>query len=234
MNEMIIEMLDEFDHDTFTAKGLYEDEKFTERYYTVIKNYKVLLDKYLLNKLQLKEMDDKVANSGLAFIPVENDNMDFYQKFSTMKLKYIYLRNFLYVHKLTNEDIDTIINLSVNQLRNPSVKLLELIDSTYKDVINAGSVDKNEDVVYKKCYGIDSDDYWLDSDSLVFGFRHDEFADNGLGDGDEWGDNYNKQLDFLADLLIDNSKLCSDILNMKVKFLYFDDISVMRTMGKSK
>lgn len=234
MNEMIKEMLDEFDYDTFVGKGLYENDDFTERYYTVVKNYKVLLDKYLLNKLPLKEMDDRIVNSGLSFVPIESEKMDFYQKFSTMKLKYIYLRNFLYVHKLSNEDIDTIVNLSVNQLRKPSAKLMELIGSTYTDVIDAKPFGEDISVNYKKCYGIDDNDYWINSDELVIGVRYDEFADNGLGEGDEWVDNYNKQLDLLGELMIGMNKTCSDILGINVNFLYYDDATVMRTMGRSK
>ena len=45
-----------------------------------------------MNKLPLKDMDNEIINSGLLFIPVEKEKMDFYQKFSAMKLKYLYLR----------------------------------------------------------------------------------------------------------------------------------------------
>ena len=50
MNDMIKEMLDEFDYDVFVGKGLYENDELTDRYYILVKNYKILLDKYLMNK----------------------------------------------------------------------------------------------------------------------------------------------------------------------------------------
>lgn len=231
---MIKEMLDEFDYDVFVSKGLFEEDDLTERYYTLLKNYKVLFEKYLLSKLPLKDMDDKIVNSDLKFVPIGNDKMDFYQKFSTMKLKYIYLRNNLYVYKLSLNEIDTIVNLSANQLAKPSAKLMELIDDTYKMVIDARPLGEDIDVGYKKCYGIDSSDYWLNSDELVIGVRYDEFADNGLGEGNEWVDNYNKQLEFLGELMIDMDKSCTDKLGMKVNFLYYDDATVMKTMGREK
>lgn len=234
VDEMIREMLDEFDYDMFTSKGLYDNDDLTERYFTLIKNYKVLFEKYLMSKIPLKDMDDKIINSNLKFIPVDNGKMDFYQKFSTMKLKYIYLRNNLYVYKLSNGEIDTLVNLSVNQLSRPSAKLMELIDDTYKMVIDAKPYGDNVADNYMKCYGIDNSDYWINSDELVIGVRYDEFADNGLGEGDEWVDNYNNQLEFLGNLMIEMEKSCTDILGIKVNFLYYDDVAVMKTMGREK
>lgn len=234
MNDMIKEMLDEFDYDVFTSKGLYENDELTDRYYTLVKNYKILLDKYLMNKLPLKDMDNEIINSGLSFIPVEKEKMDFYQKFSAMKLKYLYLRNNLYVYKLSNGEIDTLVNLSNNQLAKPSAKLMELIDDTYRMVIDAKPYGDDVSDVYMKCYGIDDNDYWLKSDELVIGLRYDEFADNGLGDGDEWVDNYNKQLEFLGNLMNNIENKCSDILGFKVNILYYDDVIIENTMGRNR
>ena len=234
MNDMIKEMLDEFDYDVFTSKGLYENDELTDRYYTLVKNYKILLDKYLMNKLPLKDMDDEIINSGLSFIPVEKEKMDFYQKFSAMKLKYLYLRNNLYVYKLSNGEIDTLVSLSNNQLAKPSAKLMELIEDTYRMVIDAKPYGDDVSDVYMKCYGIDDNDYWLKSDELVIGLRYDEFADNGLGDGDEWVDNYNKQLEFLGNLMNNIEKKCSDILGFKVNILYYDDVIIENTMGRNR
>lgn len=234
MNDMIKEMLDEFDYDVFVGKGLYENDELTDRYYILVKNYKILLDKYLMNKLPLKDMDNEIINSGLSFIPVEKEKMDFYQKFSAMKLKYLYLRNNLYVYKLSNSEIDTLVNLTDNQLAKPSAKLMELIDDTYRMVIDAKPYGDDVSDVYMKCYGIDDNDYWLKSDELVIGLRYDEFADNGLGDGDEWVDNYNNQLEFLGNLMKNIENKCCDILGFKVNILYYDDVIVENTMGRNR
>ena len=227
-------MLDEFDEESFVNKGLYEDGELTERYYTLVKNYKVLLDNYLLNKLGLSEVDYKIINSGLSFVPIDIDDMDFYQKFSSMGLKYLYLRNNIYINKLSLDDMEKIENLSVNQMQKPSSKLMTLIEDTFKDVIDAKPYDADQNVDYMKCYGLDSDEYWVKSNELVIGVRYDEFADNGLGEGDDWFDNYNKQLEFLGKLMLDLEKSCSEVLNMKVNLLYYDEASVMRSMGNSK
>ena len=234
MNEMIKEMLDEFDYDVFTSKGLYENDDLTDRYYILVKNYKILLDKYLMSKLPLKDMDNEIINSGLFFIPVEKEKMDFYQKFSAMKLKYLYLRNNLYVYKLSNGEIDTLVNLSNNQLAKPSAKLMELIEDTYRMVIDAKPYGDDVSDVYMKCYGIDDNDYWLKSDELVIGLRYDEFVDNGLGNGDEWVDNYNKQLEFLGNLMKNIENKCSDILGFRVNILYYDDVIIENTMGRNR
>ena len=234
MNEMIKEMLDEFNYDVFTSKGLYENDDLTDRYYTLVKNYKILLDKYLINKLPLKDMDDEIINSGLFFVPVEKDKMDFFQKFSTMKLKYLYLRNNLYVYKLSNGEIDTLVNLTNNQLSKPSNKLMEFIEDTYRMVIDSKPYGEDVSSIFMKCYGIDDDEYWHKSDELIIGVRYDEFADNGLGEGDEWVDNYNKQLEFLGNLMNNIEKKCSDILGFKANLLYYDDVIIENTMGRER
>ena len=233
MNEMIKEMLDEFNYDSFVSKGLFDDD-LTDRYYALLGNYKILFEKYLMLKLPLKEMDNKIVNSGLAFVAIDNDNMDFYQRFSTMGLKYVYLRNNLYVNKLSNDEIDLLVNVKEDELNSPSDKLFQLIEDTYKDVIDAKPLGDDVADIYRKCYGVDSYDYWINSDELVIGVRYDEFADNGLGENDEWVDNYNNQLDFLANLMAESEKDCSAKLGIKVNFLYFDDASVMRTIGREK
>ena len=234
MNNMIKEIIDEFDYDNFTSKGLFENNDFTERYYTLVKNYKILLDKCLMNKLPLKDIDNEIINSGLSFIPVEKDNMDFFQMFSTMNLKYLYLRNNLYVYKLSNEQIDLLVNLTSNQLFKPSAMLMQLIEDTYRMVIDSRPYGDDISDVYMKCYGIDNNDYWIQSGELVFGVRYDEFADNGLGDGDEWFDNYNKQLDFLGCLMKKMEECCNYLLGLKVNFLYYNDVVVENTMGREK
>lgn len=223
---MIKRMLDEFNYDIFVSKGLYDDD-LTERYYIAIKNYKILLDKYLMDKLSLKKFDDKIVNSDLFFVPIQNENMDFYQSFSSIGLKYIYLRNNLYIDKLSNDDIDIIVNLSKEQLNNPDIELIGLIEKTYKDVLDGRPQEENIAINYKKYYG---GDYWFNSDEIVFGIRYDEFTDNGLGDGLEWINNYDKQLEFLGKLMFEMNEICSQILGMKVNFLYYDDAIVARSM----
>ena len=212
--------IDSFEKELLEEKKLLNDDKLNDRYFLLYKNYRMLLDKYLLQLLPLKGIDDILINSALSFIPVKGDNMDFYQQSSSMNLKFIYLRNDTYVEKLSNDDIDFIVNLSEENLLNPSSDALNLIKRTFNYVIDSNF--NNDDVVINKCYGLDIDKYWIDSCELVFGIRYDVFNDNGLSD-EEWSDNYFNQCSFLEKLISEFELKCSGILNIGVNFLTYDD-----------
>ena len=168
-----------------------------------------------------------MRNSGLLFIPVQKEDMDYYQLLSTFNLDYIYLRSDLHVDKLSFEDIELLVNLTVDELSNPSDKTFKLIDRTYKNVID--SKKNADDVIVMNCYGPDREEFWFPSNELIFVIRYDEFADNGLGEEDEWDENYNKQLMFIGEMMNSLNKICSDILGIKVNFIYFDDNTIKKT-----
>lgn len=230
MNDMIKQMVQYVDVDQLKDKGLYGDNDYNERFYILYRKYKILLEKYLLKKLSLREMDAKIVNSGLLFMPVKSDDMDIYQLLSTLNLKYIYLRNNLNVDKLSMDDINKIVNLNDAELNNPDEKLIDLIHNTYKNVLDANR--KKEDICYMICYGTDSDYFWHDSRELVFGIRQDEYADNGLGQDNEWLDNYFKQMQFLGNMINELEPIFSTILDIKVKFLLYDNISIEKSMSR--
>ena len=226
MDDIIKNVVD-IDVDLLEKKALYTYNGLNSRFYTLYKNYKILLEKYLLKKIPLKEYDDSMRDSGLLIIPVQKEDMCYYQLLSTFDLKYIYLRSDLHVDKLSFEDIELLVNLTVDELSNPSDKTFELIDRTYKNVID--SKKNADDVIVMNCYGPDREEFWFPSNELIFVIRYDEFADNGLGEEDEWDENYNKQLMFIGEMMNSLNKICSDILGIKVNFIYFDDNTIKKT-----
>lgn len=221
-------MLDNIDVDLFKNKGLYLKGNFTDKYFELLKKYKFLLEKYLIDKLPIKKYDDLIGNSKYLLSPIKKDDMDFYQSFSSMRLNYIYLRNNLSVEKLSIEDISFILNLNDIQVNNPNEDVLKLIDRTYRDVIDCRV--RDFDIILKKCYGIDRDDFWISSNELVFGLRYDEFINNDLDDNKKWLNNYNEQLSFVGNIIDELNVICSKILNIKVNFLYYDEFTVKNSL----
>lgn len=230
MNDIIKQMIQYDSVEHFKDKFLYDENDFNDRFFKLYINYKILFEKYLLKKLSLKQMDDRIINSGLLFSLVNKDNMDIFQMLSTMNLKYIYLRNSLNVDKLSRTDIELIVRLNENELNKPDDKLLDLVERTFKNVLDLDRDD--EEICHMVCYGPDRDDFWYDSRELVFGVRFDEYADNGLGDDQEWVDNYFNQLQFLGKLFNELSPKFSEILGIKVNFLYYDNVSIEKSMSR--
>ena len=214
------------DMNLLVSKGLYENNSFSSKYYQLYKYYKVLLDRYLVNKLSLNVYDRSIDNTGLNFTPVRKENMDYYQYMSSMNLKYIYLRNNLYVEKLSSENIAKILSLTDNELANPSDDIIRLVEDTYTDVIDVNN-DKNTTCM--SCYGPDNDKYWFPSNELIIGIRYDIFADNGLGEDDKWEENNNKQIMFI-NTLIDSIEDTSSV-STKLNVIWYNDDTIKEVVN---
>ena len=223
MDELIKENLEISSTDLLTSKGLYDNNSVNDKYLMLFKKYKILLDKYLVNKLELNIYDKAIDDSKLSFVPVISEKMDYYQYISSMGLKYFYLRNNIYVEKLSQENIDKILKLSDDELKNPSEEIIKLIEDTYSDIIDV----KNEkDVTYMVCYGPDSDRFWFESDELVIGFRFDDFADNGLGEDDEWEENRDNQITYVNGIMNQITENANKVLKVKTDVVWYNDFTV--------
>ena len=218
LNEIIKANAEVSDMNLLISKGLYDNNDYTDKFYRLYMNYHILLDKYLVRKYSLIKYDKAFDESGLRFIPVEEENMDYYQYISQMDLNYIYLRNNIYVEKLSDEDIDKILSLNDNFLEYPREETFELIERTYKDVIDVNNDHSNS----LARYGPDNDNYWFPSNELVIGFRHDDFADNGLGDGEMWANNNEKQIIFI-NMFLDN---INKETRGEVNFVWYNDYTI--------
>ena len=231
MDELIKENIEISDINLLTSKGLYENNNLNSKYYQLYKNYKILLDKYLVNKLELDVYDQSIDDTGLKFMPVKKEDMDYYQYISAMNLKYIYLRNNLYVEKLSKENIDKILSLNINNLKKPSKDIIKIIEDTYIDVIDV-NIDKNITSMVR--YGPDNDNYWFPSNELVIGIRHDDFADNGLGEGKEWEENNNKQTMFLIALIDEIKAKSMNVIKAKVNVVWYNDYTIKEVVKIKK
>ena len=230
MDGLINENIEISDIDLLISKELGTDN-INDKYYTLYKNYKLLLDKYLVKKLNLDKYDKMIDESGLKFIPIKNEDMDYYQYISCMNLKYIYLRNNLYVEKLSKENIDKIINLNDNDLNNPNGDINKIIEDTFLDIIN---VNNELNVVAMSRYGPDNDNYWFPSNELVIGIRFDDFADNGLGECKEWEDNNNKQILFVNTLINEISTNATNIFGNKVNVVWYNDYTIKEVLNNKR
>lgn len=228
MDELIRGNVEINDLSLFSSKGLVDADELNSKYFTLYRNYKVLLDRYLVDKLKLADYDQSIDNVGLKFIPEKPEDMDFYQYMSGMHLKYLYLRNNLYVEKLSNEDIDKILVLTDDDLSKPSPEIVKLVEDTYKSVIDLSPKD---DGAYMTRYGPDNDRFWFPSNELIIGLRYDMFADNGLGEDDEWAENNDKQIEFIGNLMEELGIKSSGLLGIPVNVVLYTDFTIKEAVN---
>ena len=228
MDELIRKYIKINNPELLARNGLMDQGELNSAFFTLYKNYNLLLDKYLVDKLKLNVYDKNIEDAGLMFFPEKREDMDFYQYISAMGLKYLYLRNDLYVEKLSKEIVDRLISLKTEDLAKPGKEITKLIEATYKRVID---VSPESDGSYMSRYGPDGDRFWFPSNELVIGLRYDMFADNGLGEEDVWLENHNKQISFIAALMEEINAKGNDLLGVPVNLVLYTEFTIDETVA---
>jgi len=206
-------------YDLLKEKGLGDTEP-NERYFKLVNNYKSIFETYLKDILPLEQIDKNMKESKLKFMPIKEENMDYYQITSTMGLSYIYLRNDLHVEKLNTEDLDYLENIT--SLDDESKNF---ISRTYKKVINP--YNESQTIFY----GPENGKFLCDSNDIVIGIRYDEF-DSELEDS-EFEKNFIEQLKLINQVSTVLEIYGSDVLG-SLKCIQYNEMSIMQLYNKIK
>ena len=186
-----------------------------DKYFKLLNKYNKFLTSFLKEKLPLKEIDKNMKESELNFVKVKNDDMDFYQKTSTMGFDYIYLRNNIYVEKLNDEDIKF---LEEHNEYNEDVS--NFIKKTYKNVINPY---ENSQIMF---YGPENSNFMCSSDDIVLGIRYDEF--NIDMDGESFKENFLEKQEIVSQLITLLYLVGLKEIDTNVKTIQYNDVSIMQ------
>ena len=189
--------------------------------------YYNLLYKYLIPKLNLIQYDNMLVNSNNIFYQVPLENMDLYQRLGSNYLKYFYLRNNLYIEKLTKEELEFLKKKLLNNNNELDQETITFIENTYQKVML-------EDInnVTNINYGPDSYDFYKPSNNIIIGVRFDNYYKEENESDMKWNDKYNDRLyeleiitKFLAKKLEDFLVPCSIIIynDFRVKKLSKND-----------
>lgn len=124
-----------YNHELCEAKGLSKGDRLSRRYLCMQAVYRANLDAYLLDVLNLKELDEELRNSILGFARRKTKDRDLYERESTMGLEFIYLRNNLYIEYLKEDEL----KLLADQLKNGKAavtdELKDMVKETCREVV---------------------------------------------------------------------------------------------------
>lgn len=151
--------------------NLSENEKI--EYLELYQKYHKLVLKYFIKKFNLLDYDKTLKNNENKFIKINKDDMDLYQYLSSDCLNYFYLRNNLYIERLTPEEREYLKNVK------PYENVNEFIIKTLKKVITEMP---DREVMF--CFGGDGLEFFKPNGSIIFGVRYDEFSDK-ITDGNK-------------------------------------------------
>ena len=140
--------------------SLSEEEK--ENHLKRIETYHNALINMLIKTLDLTKLEEDFSKSKNAFRPISEEEQDLYQQMSSDKLKYLYLRNNIYVERLSEEELKILDN-------NKNEEVYPLVQETFKTVIN-----DYPDKQMITNYGPDANDFYTQSSNIIFGIRVDD------------------------------------------------------------
>lgn len=198
-----------------------------EEYLRLSTIYRFLLNEYI-KELKIGEYENKVSDSNLNFIPILDSKKDFYQYYDNSNLKYYYVRNNIYLERLTEEELKYLSNKQ-DFIYNDNDR--KFVSDTFKKVIKEEVKNLNEP--FETSFGPASSTYFAQNNALVIGFRYDKFNDNGMND-DEFEQHYENQCRFYYNL---NEQLESElgkVLNMPVSVIEYNDNAVKMLNKKER
>ena len=150
-------------------------------YSSIQKLYLKGLEKIISDKIDLKIYDDMFNNLQCEIKPITSDKKTYYHKLSDLKLNFIFIRNNMYVEKLSNEVLDYFKNKINNNDFNIDDMTLNIINNTYKDVISKnyfnGKYFDNVNCLYDADSG-SSENYSAKSNDLVFVIQIGDYETN--------------------------------------------------------
>jgi len=167
---------------------------FNEKYFYIQALYRKTLEEYLANKINLKEMDRTVANDPMGYKPRKErpsdaqlaylypdgpSFIDYYQEHSMLSLTYIYLRNNIYVERLSDDDLKVFEKYYENGDTEVTDELREIVERTYPDIIAVDSTGKYNTAAYQNSPGREAP-----NKAVVFsiGVLNEDNAPNGYVD----------------------------------------------------
>lgn len=214
--------------DEATQKGLAENGILNSKFYKCAAIYKSILDTLLYKKLDLKYYDDLFINDPLKFCCNAPENYDVYQYISNMGMKFLYIRNNLFVERLSSDQINRLVfDYDKSALTSESVQIVE---QTYADVIKYYT-DKPDTMNVE--YGPFNPSFFAPNNSIVIGVNIDFFADNGLHDN-EWKENFFNQTGKSNKIL---KKIGNDLgnrLSIPVTVIRYDENSTIKLENKKE
>lgn len=161
-----------------------ESKKVFLTRYSVYTNF---LYDYLLHKTDIKNHDDEIKNNQEhSFKTVNETKMDMYQFLAKGKLNYYYVRNNLYLSKLSEEEIKFLDDRIASNNMAYDKDVEDFIGKTVKKTISF-SDDKNISMNYGPS---DSSMYIVENGTIIIGQRVDEYVNYDLN-------NYENQMKYM-------------------------------------
>lgn len=220
MNETLLST--QFPNQQRFFEQMSKEEK--EEYLQLYEKYYQLFLKYLLEKIPLKDYDELLKESELDFKVVSKEEMDIYQYLSSSLFNYFYIHNNVYIERLTDLEKKTLQQIT-KQDEPLTEEARKFIEKTYKRCVLEGQNITEREYVN---FGPQSPQFYQPSNSIIIGFRYDEYEQDVNQTDEEWDIRNQQREDFLLPFLEKIEKEFDQKLPVPIRIIWYDDESIYR------
>lgn len=144
-----------------------------ELYLTIYSLYMKFFTQYIIDNTNLLDFDKELQEKSEIVSCIMGENKDTYQLLANDMLKYFYVRNNLYLHRLSSEELNILISKIQYNNYKYDKQMEKFIEKTYKRV-TFEELDKNGQLVN---YGPFTKDFFALNNSIVIGVRFEDSYD---------------------------------------------------------
>lgn len=191
-------------------KGLIKENDY-QKYLIIQSLYKKAFDNYL-KEIMAIDIDKKLLESNLDYGKIKQDKKHNFHKFSYLGSDYLFVRNFLYIERLTKNEIKKFEEKIYNGDYEVDDEIKNIVKSTFEDVIKV-KTENNEKV--KVFYDYIVPTFAFDNDALVLYLNYG--TNNVQLSGNEFIHNKVKKEIYLDELMEKIKKECLKKLNCSVE-----------------
>lgn len=150
--------------------NIKNDEEM-ESYIIAYNVYSNLLIQFLMKKYYLSNVDEQLEKRENTYPEVPDLEKDLYQYSSIGYLKYFYLRNNIYIERLTSDEINYLFSVYKSGDLSLSEENETFIEATYLKTI----IESNKGDVLNINYGPDNSKFFRPNNAIIIGVRYNQF-----------------------------------------------------------
>lgn len=198
-----------------------------EEYLNEYSMYNYLLLMFLIKNTSIKRIDNEIKNCRefkSEFKCTFDEDKDLYQYLCDGELSYFYIRNNLYIERLSAEEkkyLDSLISSSNFEFNEESEKFIK---DTFMKVISEETKNNHESSYYLNFGPSDSRTFFALNNSIVIGARFYPGMDSN--DKEDFEKNYYARLEYFSNKCEELEKLLKSELGKEASVIEYDSDSV--------